>query len=185
MASDRPEVDLLLASGSENPKRIFAALNVEPTKPKKDVVISNDEAHAFIRKRYDGLSSSEIAEASTFLNSEQGIKQRELSKEFSQLVPRLLSGATSINEAPALKAEKVRQFLEAAGAIDALNSIPLGEAKPESRSSVCQYAINFYADRLSEEELDSLVTHYSSAEGKAAVKAALRLAKDILQEYGI
>jgi len=35
MTGERPDVDLLLENGSENPKRIFAALNVQPTKPNK------------------------------------------------------------------------------------------------------------------------------------------------------
>lgn len=184
MAGANPDVDTLLNSGSENPKRIFTALNAEPTKPKKDVVISPQEAHAFIRARYEALDPSAIKQATTFLNSEPGLKQRELSKEFSQLVPQLLSGTASIESASSEKAQKVEDFFRAAGALDALKAIPYSP-DPTSKDRVYKHAIDFYASKLSNEELATLVAHYSSQEGKAAVAAALNLTKEILNEYGI
>jgi hypothetical protein len=165
-------------------KRIFTALNAEPTKPKKDIVISPQEAHAFVRARYEALDPTAIRQAITFLNSEPGIKQRELSKEFSQLVPQLLSGTASIDSASSEKAKRVEDFFTAAGVLEALKAIPYSP-DPTSKDRVLKHAIDFYASKLSNEELAALVAHYSSENGQAAVAAALSLSKEILNEYGI
>ena len=80
MTTHKLKVDELLANGSENPKRIFSTLNLEVSKPKKDATFSLDEAHNFIRSRYEQLSEGDIQTAITFLKSEMGSKQRELAK---------------------------------------------------------------------------------------------------------
>lgn len=185
MVGERPDVDLLLENGSENPKRIFAALNAEPTKPKKDVVILPEDAHAFIRERYASLEKSAVEEALKFLTSDEGRKQRELSQRFSDTIRGLLSGASSLPEATGPKAEKTKAFLKAAGAIDALDAVPLGEATPASRQNVLRHAIDFYAANLSDEELDSLIVHYSSPTGALGVQAVVGFTRDILRQYGI
>ncbi len=184
MVTDRSKVEMLLESGSENPKRVFSALNVELTKPLKDKVFTPEEAHSFIRERYEKLSSEDIDMALDFLNSEMGRKQRKLSAEFSKISSELLNGTISIEKASAEKAKQVEEFFRAAGALDALAAIPK-PADPKPRDLMYSYVVDFYADRLSDAELEKLIAHYTSSEGKKAANAALQLTRDILQAYGI
>jgi len=119
------------------------------------------------------------------LTSDEGRKQRELSRTFSVSIRGLLSGASSLPEAAAQKANKTKAFLKAAGALDALDAVPLGEATPTSRQNVLRHATNFYAAHLSDEELDSLIAHYSSPTGALGVHGVVGFTKDILSHYGI
>ncbi|MCB1454614.1 MAG: DUF2059 domain-containing protein [Rhizobiaceae bacterium] len=185
MTTHKLKVDELLANGSENPKRIFSTLNLEVSKPKKDATFSLDEAHNFIRSRYEQLSEGDIQTAITFLKSEMGSKQRELAKEFSQIVRAVLSAQhPGFPTATEQRARRVREFFEAAGAAEAVSVIPKpGDFGPRDR--IEQLAVDFYAERLDDDELAGLVTYYKSAEGQIAVGAALRLTKDILSAYGI
>lgn len=184
MVTDSSKVEMLLESGSENPKRVFSALNVELTKPLTDKVFTPEEAHAFIRERYEKLSPEDIDMALGFLNSEMGSKQRKLSAEFSTICSELLKGTILIEKASAEKAKQVEEFFRAAGALDALAAIPK-PADPKPRDLMYSYVVDFYADRLSDAELEELIAHYTSSEGRKAANAALELTRDILQVYGI